>query len=197
MGLFFGVFVGVSVTLTFVALAWRDQRLEDSLLVTVLAGAVSGLVAGWWFPFAIGRALHREAIKAREGLGRYAPPPPPADATHRLPSSLVLSSYMAVGGVLYLGESRLTFVPHLANLPRHRTPTEIPCDGLAISVRPATLTMMRRFLVDQRVEHLVLSNAESSWRFVVPAPGQACEALRSFWLAGSMETLDGQGIKNW
>jgi hypothetical protein len=177
LGVFTGVFFGAGMALVFGLFGWQARPSLETVFVGLAAGSLAGLVFGWLFPRNLEKKLRKISVRAYEGKGRFAAPAPSDSFTHRLPSSLVRSPSMAVGGVLYVGPDRVVFVPHSANLPQHRSLVEIPRESLTVSLRAPRLTTLQRFLVSQSPERLVLAAGESFWELVVPSPGRVRDAL--------------------
>lgn len=177
MSIFLGLAFGAVMALVFGLLGWQGRPSREMVFVGLAAGALAGLVFGWLVPRNLETKLREASVKAYEGHGKYAAPPPSDAFTHRLPSSLVRSPSIAVGGVLYVGPTRVVFVPHSMNLPHHRAPVEIPRAPLSVSLQAPRLTAFQRLLITEAPERLVLSAAGSSWELVVPAPERVRDAL--------------------
>lgn len=183
LGAVVGVLFGVLFALLLLAMDWHSGWTRRELLSALGSSLVASLAFGVLFPRMIeGRV--REAMRSvYDGRGSYATVPPARGFTHRLPGSLARSARTSIGGVLYVGPSRIAFVPHSVNLPAHRVVVDIPRESLEVAVRPARLTAVQRFLAPEQLQWLSLSAADESWDFVVPTPAAVAAALRSV-LAG-------------
>ncbi|MBV8886346.1 MAG: hypothetical protein JO235_20460 [Chroococcidiopsidaceae cyanobacterium CP_BM_RX_35] len=114
------------------------------------------------------------------GVGKFATPPPTSDAyKYRLACSWRKSDKLAVGGVLYLGENDMIFVPHLANLPSDREPfTIVYAQDLSLQLVPQRLKGFNRLLVPRPPELLQISSLGGSRLFLVPTPKQVAARIR-------------------
>jgi hypothetical protein len=178
LGAVAGVFFGLVISATFALLERCSPSPCDPGASALVAGTLGGACFGWLFPRTVNAKLRKLTTRVFEGSGRYAAPAPTADLSHRLPSSLVVSRALAIGGVLYVGPEQLLFVPHSANLPRHRALRLIPRHALTVGVRPASLAGVQSFFFPNAPERLVLSDGTLSWEFVVPTPTSVCDALQ-------------------
>lgn len=178
MGLLAALLFGGFAALGFVLIFWFGEDAAREMFWKEAVGAtllVAG--AGFLFPFLLDLRVRRISVSAFEGRGLYAAPPPSDELTHRLLCSLVRTPSIAAGGALYVGPTRVVFVPHSLNLPKDRHLVEIPREPLGVSLRPAQLTPFQKLLIPNPPEQLVLTSGASSWALVVPTPERVRDAL--------------------
>jgi hypothetical protein len=183
IGVVVGLLFGIVFASLMLAMVWQSGWTEWRLLATLAVALVAGLAFGFLLPGKLEARVLKALRSVYDGRGRYATVPPAEGFTHRLPSSLVRSPRISVGGVLYIGPSRMAFVPHALNLPAHRAVLDIPTESLEVAVRTARPTAVQRFLAPGQREWLSLATQDQSWDFAVPTPSAVARAIASV-LAG-------------
>ena len=182
MGLMAGLFGGVVFGLFF---PWAFVALMSLLVSKALPGFTAtqymstgaafgiffGLIMGWLFPRKAREGMRSFNDSLYAGDPQLIPHPPQSqnEFSARLPCSWMKTANLAVGGVLYLGQGCLTFVPHTKNAAADREPFEIPeLDTASISLVEPSLNLFARLLVPRPARRLEIKWASGSARFMVP-----------------------------
>jgi 4-amino-4-deoxy-L-arabinose transferase-like glycosyltransferase len=162
------------------AYAWGRPLAGLSLETTaVLVLLVAGSIFGFAWAARMKSAIQRVTRDVYFGNAPFAVQPPKGRYSHRLPASWRTSDRFAVGGVLFVGQGTLAFVPHARNLPKHRTPVFITCGkDTRIDTEPQPMTAVRRILFSRLPDTIRVSNRQSEWRFIVPRAGEIVDRIR-------------------
>ncbi|MEP6570710.1 MAG: hypothetical protein ABJC10_13145 [Acidobacteriota bacterium] len=180
MGVLAGLFCGVAFGLFF---PWAFVGLMSLLVSTPLPGFSAfqsvaigiafgvpfGLVMAWLSPKKMRQGMCSFYDSLYAGDPQLVPPPPQSENefTSRLPCSWMKSANFAIGGVLYLGQGCMTFVPHTKNLSKDREPFEIPqLDTATVSTVEPSLNFFARLLISK--PPMEIKWAGGSARFIVP-----------------------------
>lgn len=179
VGWVMGAFLGLSLAAAFVALSWESTCFRRDVFVSLACSVLAGATFGLVFPKRLENRFGRMVRSVYEGEGRYSTVPPGPRFTHRLPATLVGPSRLAVGGVLYAGPACMAFVPHAANLPRHREVVKMPGEALRFAAKPVRPSVLQRLFGFEARDRLVVSTDGESWEFLVPTPGAIPAALET------------------
>ncbi|HZS08396.1 MAG TPA: hypothetical protein VFD58_26420 [Blastocatellia bacterium] len=107
-----------------------------------------------------------------------APPPAGNEYSYRLPCGWMKSDNFLVGGILYLGQAGLIFVPHKRNLPRHREPFAMgPLDNIEFSLTEARPNRIHRMLVQKLPVLIEAKWPDGTTRLLVPQPEQTLRKI--------------------
>jgi len=178
MGAVAGIAFGALVAAA--AYAWGRPLAGLSLENTaVLVFAGAGSIFGFAWSARMRTAVQNVTRDVFLGNAPFAVEPPRGTYTHRLPASWRTSDRFAVGGVLFVGQGTLAFVPHARNLPKHRTPVVIKYGkDTTIDTESQPMTTLRRILFSRLPDTIRVSNRQSEWRFVVPRAGETVDTIR-------------------
>lgn len=95
-----------------------------------------------------------------------------------LPASLMKGS-IAVGGLLLLSPDTAQFVPHVKNLKRHQSPTQLRLDAAAEPrVVERTPNAFGRLFRPDPAQLLELRNEQDSMLLLVPTPNRVASLIR-------------------
>jgi|GEM_PF-1248780 len=155
-------------------------NLSNALALSVLSGIPFGITFGITFPL-VARQIYSSAVdKIYNGDLKTIGEIPTQDIyTHRLPCSWLKSNTFSIGGVLYIGEESLVFVPNTQNLPQHRKPFDIlPLGSLEMSVTEMKLGWLKKMIMKRPPRLLEISWSTDNARFVVPDAEQTLMRIK-------------------
>lgn len=168
-GLFFPwAFIGVMSLLLQTPLSGFTAL--QSIATGAAFGVAFGLAMAWLVPKNMLERMRSFNDSLYAGDSQLVPPPPSLNEfSARLPCSWMKTANFAVGGVLYLGQGCMTFVPHTKNLPPHREPFEFPqVDSATVSIVEPSLNLFARLLIPRPPHHMEIKWTGGSARFIVP-----------------------------
>jgi hypothetical protein len=153
----------------------------QSIATGAAFGVAFGLAMAWLFPKKLREGMRSFNDSLYAGDPQLVPPPQSQNEfSARLPCSWLKTANFAVGGVLYLGQGCMTFVPHTKNLLQHREPFEIPqLDTATVSIVETSLNLFARLLITKTPRHMEIKWAGGSARFIVPAVEETAVKVRS------------------
>ena len=175
-----GIIAGVATCAIVIWPLW-SLGLVSAIAYSAAVSIVAGSIFGFLFSRMLKGRLLQSASAIYEGRGGFAAPPlNDAEALFRLPASLKKSPSFAVGGMLYIQQNQIVFVPHSMNLPTHRAPLEINLSGgFSITLTEQDLTTWQRLLVSHAEPLLRVCTATGRYDFMVPSPSEMCNKLET------------------
>ena len=155
----------------------RGRKVMGILSVGLVIGVLTGVGFGWLWSWAMRRQSRKFFNRVYEGdaavLGEVLPR---EQFASRLPCSLFVTNNVTIGGILYLGRSRVRFVPH--KRCRGEQPIDLDSDGLVVWAVDWKPNWWGRTFVASGPRVLELGSGDLRYRFAVPDPDVAVPHIR-------------------
>lgn len=152
----FGLPFGIAMALAFLLIeeltplaSLPPIALHGAVIIFLVSSTLGGLLFAIFFPIAMRRKVSLLVDALYNGDPKIdVPPPAGKHLRHRLPCGWAKTDNFAVGGVLYIGDEGLLFVPHKQNLAVHRGIVEMaPLSDVSFSIVEGNPNSLSRLLL--------------------------------------------------